>query len=147
MTTGPTITAITLGVRDVEAARDFYVDGLGFRLVLDLPDEIAFVQCAPGQLLALWDVAQMPSEYGAVAHGPDGAAAVARPQRDVAAVRSSSCMPPRWLPAPPPSLPRRSGSGEASAPAWPTSTASAGTSCSNPGFRVDADGTVHLGAA
>ncbi|HET8989455.1 MAG TPA: VOC family protein, partial [Humibacillus sp.] len=65
MTTGPTITAITLGVRDVEAARAFYVDGLGFRQVLHLHDEISFVQCAPGQVLALWDVEQMPSEYGA----------------------------------------------------------------------------------
>ena len=70
MTTAPDITAITLGVRDVERSRAFYVDGLGFRSVLHLPGEISFVQCAPGQLLALWDVTQMPGEYGDVAHGP-----------------------------------------------------------------------------
>jgi len=69
MTWAPHVTAITLGVRDVERARRFYVDGLGFRQVLAIPDEIAFVQCAPGQVLALWDVEQMPTEYGSVAHG------------------------------------------------------------------------------
>ncbi|WP_323102357.1 VOC family protein [Intrasporangium sp. YIM S08009] len=67
--TTPDISAITLGVRDVEASRAFYVDGLGFRSVLHLPGEIAFVQCAPGQLLALWNVTSMPSEYGDVGHG------------------------------------------------------------------------------
>ena len=67
--TTPEISAISLGVRDVEVSRDFYVDGLGFRLVLHLPGEIAFVQCAPGQVLALWNVASMPSEYGDVGHG------------------------------------------------------------------------------
>ena len=144
MTTGPTITAITLGVRDVEAARDFYVDGLGFRLVLHLPGEISFVQCAPGQLLALWDVEQMPREYGAVAHGPDapplslghtvaspdevgqlyaaalaaGASSVSAPQdRDWGGVSACVADPDgfRW------------------------------DFVYNPSFRVDADGTVHLG--
>ena len=145
MTTGPTITAITLGVRDVEAARDFYVDGLGFRLVLHQPREIAFVQCAPGQLLALWDVAQMPSEYGAVGPAwrrrPCRSATTCRPR-----VRSSSCMPPRWLPVPPPSpAPQEREWGGVSACVadldgfrWDV--------VHNPNFRVDADGTVHLGA-
>lgn len=73
MTRRPDITAITLGVRDVEASRRFYVEGLGFRQVLEIPGEIAFVQCASGQVLALWDVTQMPSEYGDVAHGPRAA--------------------------------------------------------------------------
>ena len=70
MTIRPDITAITLGVRDVEASRAFYVDGLGFRQVLHTPGDISFVQCGSGLLLALWDVTQMPSEYGDVAHGP-----------------------------------------------------------------------------
>jgi uncharacterized protein len=145
MTTGPTITAITLGVRDVEVARRFYVDGLGFRAVLHIPGEISFVQCAPGQVLALWDVEQMPSEYGAVAHGHDappislghnvtspddvhevyaaalaaGATSVARPQERVWGGVSACVADPdgfRW------------------------------DVVFNPGFRVDADGTVHLGA-
>ena len=65
-----TLSTITLGVRDVEVSRQFYVDGLGFRSILDLPGDISFVQAGPGLLLALWDAAQMPSEYGDVAHGP-----------------------------------------------------------------------------
>jgi uncharacterized protein len=145
MTTGPTITAITLGVRDVEAARDFYVDGLGFRLVLHQPHEIAFVQCAPGQVLALWDVAQMPTEYGAVAHGPE---------------------------APPLSLGHNVASPGEVEQLYAAALAAGATSVSapqvrewggvsacvadldgfrwdvvhNPNFRVDAEGTVHLGA-
>lgn len=66
----PTITAITLGVRDVEASRAFYVDGLGFELVNQVPGEIAFVRSGHGQVLALWNVASMPGEYGDVGHGP-----------------------------------------------------------------------------
>ncbi|GAB3815479.1 VOC family protein [Tessaracoccus terricola] len=66
----PLVTAITLGVRDVEASRRFYVEGLGFRPLNHVPGEIAFVQSSHGQMLALWNVASMPSEYGDVGHGP-----------------------------------------------------------------------------
>ncbi len=140
----PRVTAITLGVRDVERSRHFYVDGLGFRQVLLIPGEIAFVQCAPGQVLALWDVGQMPSEYGDVAHGASGppmslghnvqrrehveqlyaaglaagATAVTEPaEREWGGVSACLADPDgfRWDFV------------------W------------NPGFRVDADGTVHLG--
>lgn len=141
----PDITAITLGVRDVERARDFYVDGLGFRPVLHQPGEIVFVQCAPGQLLALWDVEQMPAEYGDVAHGPS---------------------------APPMSLGHNVESAEQVEELYAAALAAGGTSVSapsvrawggvsacvadpdgfrwdfvhNPSFRTDPDGTVHLGA-
>ena len=99
MTSTPDITAITLGVRDVERSRRFYVDGLGFRQVLEIPGDIAFVQCARGQLLALWDVEQMPTEYGDVGHGsaaPPGCA---------------SSLLYYWRPGPPRSPSRLSGSG------------------------------------
>jgi catechol 2,3-dioxygenase-like lactoylglutathione lyase family enzyme len=66
----PNISAVTLGVRDVEASRDFYVGGLGFRLLQHLPGEIAFVQAGHGLMLALWNVASMPGEYGDVGFGP-----------------------------------------------------------------------------
>lgn len=66
----PLVTAITLGVRDVEVSRTFYVDGLGFTLLNHVPGEIAFVQSAHGQMLALWNVTSMPGEYGDVGHGP-----------------------------------------------------------------------------
>ena len=146
MTTSPDITAITLGVRDVERSRAFYVDGLGFRSVLHLAGEISFVQCAPGQLLALWDVTQMPSEYGDVAHGPS---------------------------APPVSLGHNVATAEEVERSYAAALAAGATSVSaptvrewggvsacvadpdgfrwdlvhNPNFRVDPDGTVHLAQA
>jgi|SRR6185312_13549445 len=68
--TGPGITAITLGVRDVEASLAFYAEGLGFTRVNHVPGEIAFVQAGHGLMLALWNVDSMPGEYGSVGHGP-----------------------------------------------------------------------------
>ncbi|MGG5751617.1 VOC family protein [Zafaria sp. Z1313] len=65
----PLVTAITLGVRDVGASRAFYVEGLGFEEAGHVPGEIAFVRSGHGQVLALWNVASMPSEYGDVGHG------------------------------------------------------------------------------
>ena len=62
MTIRPDLSAVTLGVRDVEASRVFYVDGLGFRQVLHVPGQISFVQAGPGLLLALWDVTNMTSQ-------------------------------------------------------------------------------------
>lgn len=66
----PHVTAITLGVRDVDASARFYTEGLGFRPVSRVGDEIAFVQAGHGLLLALWNVESMPGEYGNVGHGP-----------------------------------------------------------------------------
>lgn len=73
MTTNPRITAITLGVRDVAASRRFYVEGLGWPTLWEQEGEIFFIQVAAGQMLALWNVASMPSEYGDVAHPSAGA--------------------------------------------------------------------------
>lgn len=66
----PVITAITLGVRDVERSRLFYVDGLGFEVISHVSGEIVFVRSAHGQMLALWHIEQMPGEYGDVGFGP-----------------------------------------------------------------------------
>ncbi|UQE73483.1 VOC family protein [Gordonia sp. PP30] len=66
----PHVTAVTLGVRDVETATRFYTEGLGFRPVSRMGDEIAFVQAGHGLLLALWNIESMPGEYGDVGHGP-----------------------------------------------------------------------------
>lgn len=143
MTATPEITAITLGVRDVERSRRFYVDGLGFRQVLEIPGEIAFVQSAPGQLLALWDVEQMPTEYGDVAHGSSGPPLslghnVDRPEQ-VRELYSAGLA---------------AGATVVSEPAereWGGVTACVADPDGfrwdfvwNPNFRVDADGTVHM---
>ena len=140
----PEITAITLGVRDVEASRAFYVEGLGFRSVLDIPGDISFVQCAPGQLLALWNVEQMPSEYGDVAHGakappmslghtvesPDG---VQRLYAAALAAGATSVTEPA----------EREWGGWSACVADPDGFR--WDFVHNPNFRVDPDGTVHLG--
>lgn len=146
MTIRPDITAITLGVRDVEVSRAFYVEGLGFRSVLHLPGQISFVQAAPGQLLALWDVEQMPREYGDVAHGPSGPPMSLG--HNVAAAEDVEQLYAAALAA---------GATSVTAPAqreWGGTSACVADPdgfrwdfVHNPGFRVDADGTVHLGEA
>lgn len=45
---------ITFATADLDAARRFYVDGLGWRPLLDVPDEVIFFQVAPGTLLGLF---------------------------------------------------------------------------------------------
>src|SRR5690606_36355719 len=70
------VTAVTLGVREVAASRRFYIEGLGWPVLWEQPTEILFVQVAAGQMLALWNVQSMPSEYGDVAHPPAGASAI-----------------------------------------------------------------------
>ncbi|HSU75275.1 MAG TPA: VOC family protein [Terrabacter sp.] len=144
MTSARDITAITLGVRDVERSRDFYVDGLGFRSVLHQQGEIAFVQCAPGQLLALWDIAQMPGEYGDVAHGSsappmslgcnlDSAEEVERLYAAALAAGAGSVSPPTV----------RAWGGVSACVADPDGFR--WDFVHNPSFRTDPDGTVHLG--
>ncbi|GAB2752193.1 VOC family protein [Terrabacter koreensis] len=146
MTTRPDLSAVTLGVRDVEASRAFYVDGLGFRQVLHLPGEICFVQAAPGLLLALWDVSQLPSEYGDVAHGT-----AAPPMSLGHNVERAEQVQELYAAA------LAAGATSVTAPAvreWGGSSACVADPdgfrwdfVHNPNFRVDADGTVHLGEA
>lgn len=52
----PRLTLLTVGVRDVAAARRFYVDGLGWTPTFDLPEQsVLFLQVAPGLLLSFFD--------------------------------------------------------------------------------------------
>lgn len=46
---------LTLATADLDAARSFYRDGLGWTPLLDEPGEILFFQIAPGLLLGLFD--------------------------------------------------------------------------------------------
>ncbi len=50
----PRVDMITLGVPDLPAARGFYLDGLGWEPVLDVPGEVVFIQIGPGRVLALF---------------------------------------------------------------------------------------------
>jgi catechol 2,3-dioxygenase-like lactoylglutathione lyase family enzyme len=61
----PRVTFITLGVPDLDAARRFYVDGLGWEPALDVPGEVIFIQVGHGLLLALFDAQKMAADIGA----------------------------------------------------------------------------------
>jgi len=50
----PRLDLLTLGVPDLAAARRFYVDGLGWQPVWEVPGEIVFIQINHGLLLALF---------------------------------------------------------------------------------------------
>ena len=56
------LSLITIGVPDLAAARDFYVDGLGWTPVLDVAGAVTFVQVAPGVLLSLYDAAELAAD-------------------------------------------------------------------------------------
>jgi catechol 2,3-dioxygenase-like lactoylglutathione lyase family enzyme len=64
----PRLTLVTLGVTDLAAARRFYVDGLGWRPVLDA-GEAVFLQVGHGLLLSLYGRADLAREAGTAA-GP-----------------------------------------------------------------------------
>jgi predicted lactoylglutathione lyase len=70
----PLVTAVTLGVRDVQASREFYIGGLGWQPLLEEAGEIFFLQIAHGQILGLWNVESMRREYGDVGHPDSGPA-------------------------------------------------------------------------
>jgi catechol 2,3-dioxygenase-like lactoylglutathione lyase family enzyme len=73
----PRVTFITLGVPDLDAARRFYVDGLGWQPTLDVPGEVIFIQVGHGLLLALFDAAKMEADIGASASVAPGGVALA----------------------------------------------------------------------
>ena len=60
------LTLVTLGVRDLERARRFYVEGLRGRVVL-AQDDVVFVQAGHGLLLSLWGVDDLRADTGAEA--------------------------------------------------------------------------------
>ena len=62
------MTLLTLGVADLDASRRFYVDGLGWRPLLDA-GEAVFLQVGPGLVLSLYGRADLAREAGTAA-GP-----------------------------------------------------------------------------
>jgi catechol 2,3-dioxygenase-like lactoylglutathione lyase family enzyme len=60
----PRLDMITLGVPDLDAARRFYVDGLGWEPVLDIPGEVVFIQIGHGRLLSLFGADDLASDMG-----------------------------------------------------------------------------------
>jgi catechol 2,3-dioxygenase-like lactoylglutathione lyase family enzyme len=64
----PRVHFITLGVADVESARAFYVDGLGWPSSFDVPGVITFIQVGPGLLLALFGADDLDADIGQAGH-------------------------------------------------------------------------------
>lgn len=58
----PRVDFISLGVRSVDAARAFYVSGLGWPVHREVPGEVVFIQVNHGLILSLWDAGQMQAE-------------------------------------------------------------------------------------
>lgn len=101
---------ITVAVDDFEAARRFYVIGLGWTPALEVPDEILFLQLNRGLLLALWgadDLAQdiglgvgevIPGAGFSLAHNVDRAQAVDQVVADARAAGATILRSPRRAP-------------------------------------------------
>ncbi|OFI37661.1 glyoxalase [Arthrobacter sp. SW1] len=65
---------ITAATPDLDGARAFYKEGLGWEPLLDVPGEIIFFQVAPGLVLGLFDAAKFNEDLGVpgVAAGVSG---------------------------------------------------------------------------
>jgi catechol 2,3-dioxygenase-like lactoylglutathione lyase family enzyme len=53
---------ITLATADLDAARAFYTDGMGWEPLLDVPGEIIFFQVASGLTLGLFDAVKFAAD-------------------------------------------------------------------------------------
>jgi len=53
---------VTAATADLDAARRFYVDGLGWTTTLDVPGEILFFQIGPGIMLGLFDATKFSQD-------------------------------------------------------------------------------------
>ncbi|MGX7728215.1 VOC family protein [Rhodococcus sp. 2H158] len=60
---------VTLAVADLDRTRRFYVDGLGWTPVVDVPGEVVMIQVGPHLVLSLWDERQFAAEVGPVQRG------------------------------------------------------------------------------
>lgn len=58
----PRLSFLTLATPDLDAARRFYRDGLGWEPLGDVPGEILFFQVAPGLVLGLFDAAKFDDD-------------------------------------------------------------------------------------
>jgi catechol 2,3-dioxygenase-like lactoylglutathione lyase family enzyme len=136
---------VTLGAADLAASRRFYVDGLGWAPLFEVAGDVVFFQLGHGLTLSLWHRDKLLAEGGGGAAGAG---------------------------VPPISLSSNEPSPEAVDAAYARAIAAGGTSlrepapvewggytcyvgdpdgfrweiAHNPGWSVDADGTVRLGA-
>jgi catechol 2,3-dioxygenase-like lactoylglutathione lyase family enzyme len=63
------ISFVTLAVRDLDRARSFYVDGLGWVPELDVPGEVVMIPVGQHLVLSLWDETHFEAEVGTIGRG------------------------------------------------------------------------------
>ena len=64
------ISFVTLAVRDLDASRSFYLDGLGWTAALDVPGEVLMIQAGEHLVFSLWVATAFEQEVGPIARGP-----------------------------------------------------------------------------
>ncbi|GAB2698862.1 VOC family protein [Thalassiella azotivora] len=82
---------VTVATADLDAARAFYRDGLGWEPLLDVPGEILFLQVGSGLVLGLYDADAFAGDLagapaGSVEHGPPRGVTLSHNVTDEAAV-------------------------------------------------------------
>ncbi len=65
----PRVSFITLAVSDLAATRRFYVDGLGWEPVLEVPDDVLMFPVADKVVLSLWVEPAFEEEVGPIRRG------------------------------------------------------------------------------
>ena len=139
------LTLITLGVTDLDVARRFYLDGLGWHALLDA-GEAVFIQVGPGVVLSLYGRADLAREAGtatgpvepppfSLAHNVDSPEAVARVVDDLRAAGGAVVIEPR----------RASWGGVTAYVADPDGFR--WEIAWNPGLVIRADGSVRMGSS
>ena len=143
----PRIDLITIGVPDLDQARRFYRDGLGWEPLLDIPGEVVFLQVGHGRVLALFGAQDLVDDIGGgpPADAPRGAgvtlAQIVDSVREVAEVIARAEAAGATVLKPAQDTDWGGHHGYFADPAgfvWEIAY--------NPGFRVDADGRVRMGA-
>lgn len=66
----PRISFVTLAVRDLDASRRFYLDGLGWTAELDVPGEVLMIRTGEHLVLSLWAEPAFEAEVGPLRRGP-----------------------------------------------------------------------------
>jgi catechol 2,3-dioxygenase-like lactoylglutathione lyase family enzyme len=65
----PRLNFVTLVVADLDRARRFYLEGLGWPAALDVPGEVAMVHVGTKLVLSLWAESAARAEIGEVTRG------------------------------------------------------------------------------
>ena len=63
------ISFLTLAVRDLQASRRFYVDGLGWTPELEVEDDVIMIMAGERFVFSLWNRDHFEAEVGAIATG------------------------------------------------------------------------------